>query len=210
MKKILLILLCIVMITITACGDSNNEDKSKDDSQVSESDRDNEKKNESVEVDKGLVNVTLTIPASMFEGQDVNQKAEEMKEEGIKEVTVNDDGSVILEMSKDKHKELVKEMKKMLVENFDEIKSSEEFQSIKDVKYDDDFKEITLEVDKVKYEQSFDGMAVWGMLITTGMYHIYDGVPADDVSFKINIKDADTGEVFNTVIYPDDLDNMNQ
>lgn len=210
MKKIIAILLCLVMITITACGNSSNDDTSKESNQEKEINEGNEESNENedLEVDKGLLNVTITLPASMFEGEDIDKEVEEIKEEGIKDVKVNDDGSMTVKMTKTKHKELVKEVKDTVLEYFEELKASEDTPSINDVKYDDNFKEVTLEVDKKKFEESFDSMAVFGVAMTTAMYHIYEGVPAEEVSFKINAKDSGTGEIFNTILYPDDLEDM--
>lgn len=210
MKKIIAILLCLVMITITACGNSSNDDTSKESNQEKEINEGNEESNENedLEVDKGLLNVTITLPASMFEGEDIDKEVEEIKEEGIKDVKVNDDGSMTVKMTKTKHKELVKEVKDTVLEYFEELKASEDTPSINDVKYDDNFKEVTLEVDKKKFEESFDSMAVFGVAMTTAMYHIYEGVPAEEVNFKINAKDSGTGEIFNTILYPDDLEDM--
>lgn len=40
----------------------------------------------SVEVDKGLFNVEGTLPASLFEGEDIDSAIKEAKAEGVKEV----------------------------------------------------------------------------------------------------------------------------
>ena len=60
-------------------------------------------------MDKGLLNVEVTLPASMFEGEDMDSSIAEAEKEGIK-VTRNDDGSATYKMSKGKHKEMMKEM----------------------------------------------------------------------------------------------------
>lgn len=99
-------------------------------------------------------------------------------------------------------------MKKEIEGQFEEYKSSDEFPSIQDIKYNNDFANMSLEVDQSKYEESLDGFAVLGMSLTTALYHIYDGVPAEDVEFKIDIKNADSGQVFDTILYPKDFEDM--
>ncbi len=45
-------------------------------------------------VDKGLLNVEVTVPASFLEGEDIDSVIAQAKEDGIKDVKKNDDGSV--------------------------------------------------------------------------------------------------------------------
>lgn len=91
MKKLLLLAL-MSSIFLTAC---NN-----DDSKAVEEVNDGSNKSEEIEVDKGLLNVEITLPASLFQGQDLNEVIEEAKAEGIKEVTQNSDRSLTYRFSK--------------------------------------------------------------------------------------------------------------
>lgn len=197
MKKLIAIL-CTTVFLLAGCGNSDKV-KAGDDTNTSTGG------NESVEVDKNLLDVTVKLPASMFEGEDINAKAEEMKQDGVKEATVNEDGSITIKMSKSKHKEMITEMKTSVIEYFEEMKTSENYASIKDIKYNDDFTKITLEVVKSDYENSMDAFATFGIGISSMMYNLYNGVENDKIQITIEEKDSETGEVFSTVIYPDDL-----
>lgn len=55
-------------------------------------------------MDKGLLNVEVTIPATLYKGQDIDSIISEAKNSGIKEVIKNDDGSLTYKMSKSEHK----------------------------------------------------------------------------------------------------------
>lgn len=196
--KRLIAILCTTVFLLVGCGNSSKVNGGEDTNTSAGN-------NESVEVDKNLLDVTLKLPASMFEGEDINVKAEEMKQDGFKDATVNEDGSITIKMSKSKHKEMITEMKTSIIESFEDIKTSGDFTSIKDIKYNDDFSKITLEVVQTEYEQSMDALATFTIGISAMMYNLYNGVEGDKIQVTIEAKDSETGEVFSTVIYPDDL-----
>jgi len=53
-----------------------------------------------VSVDKGLLDVEVTLPASFFDGQDIDKVIEKAKSDGVKEAKKNADGSVTYQISK--------------------------------------------------------------------------------------------------------------
>lgn len=91
MKKSLFII-STALLFLTACG--AEEDKKQSDNQ----------KEQSIEVDKGLLDVELTLPADFFEDQTPEEIEAAAKEKGVKEVKVNEDGTVYYKMSKSAHK----------------------------------------------------------------------------------------------------------
>jgi hypothetical protein len=132
------------------------------------------------------------------------------KEEGVEEATVNEDGSVTYQMSKAKHKEMLKEIKTGVEETVEETMTSEDYKSIKDITFNDSFTEFTVVVDKTLYENSFDGFAVFGLGITGAYYQIFNGIQAEEYKVTIDIKDETSKEVFETIIYPDDLEEVEE
>ena len=129
--KRLIAILCTTVFLLVGCGNSSKGNDGDDTNKSTGN-------NESVEVDKNLLDVTVTLPGSMFEGEDINAKVEDMKQDGVKEATVNEDGSITIKMSKSKHKEMIAEMKTTIIESFEDIRTSGNFTSIKDIKYNDD------------------------------------------------------------------------
>ncbi|MED4229396.1 hypothetical protein, partial [Neobacillus cucumis] len=158
----------------------------------------------SVQVDKGFLSVTLTLPASMFEGQNIDQVIADAQKKGIK-ATKNADGSVTYKMSKAQHKEMIQEMKKSVIETINDTKSGKDYSSIKDITYNDDFSEFTLIVNKSDYENSMDGFAVLGLGMSGMMYQLFTGVKPEDYKVTIDVKDEATQKVFDQVVYPDAL-----
>lgn len=165
-----------------------------------------EAEEQSIEVDKGIFSVEITLPASLFEGEDIDEVIAEAKEDGVSDVTVHDDGSLTYKMSKSKHNEMMREMKDDLIEYIEETKNSEDYRSIKDITYNKVFSEFTLVVDQEAFGNSFDGFAALGLGILGLYYQLFDGVAPDDYEVTVFIENANTGEVFDTIIYPDDLE----
>ena len=194
-------LFLVPLFILSACG---NDEKSKDKEDVSK----NDGETQSVEVDKGLLNVEITLPAAFIDEEEENHEKmiADAKADGVKDVIVNDDGSLTYKMSKAKHKEMLAEMETGLLETIDEIKDGEDFVSIKDVKYNKSFSEFTLVVDQEMFENSFDSFASMGIGMSAMFYQLFTGAGVDDLKVTIDIKDEESGEVIETVVYPDEFD----
>ena len=133
MKKILLFSFMMALSLLAACS-SDDKEVSSDNTQNGTKQEKNEE-NESISVDKGLFDVEVTLPSTFFEGEDIETIAKQAKEDGVGEVTQNEDGSITYKMTKSKHKEMMKEMEASVLESVDQITASEDFPSIKDVSY---------------------------------------------------------------------------
>lgn len=213
MKRIILVLASIVFIIgLNACG--KNEDNAQQDNNVKteENKAAKQEENGGIGVDENLLSVDITLPASFLELEemdvdDVIEKAE--KEEGIKEVVQNEDGSITYTISKAKHKELMKDLARDINEEIKEIKTDDDFVSIQDIEANDSFSKFTMKVNREKFENSLDGFAALGLALQGMLYQVFDGGDKDDIQVTIDITDADTGELIDTVIYPDDLEKSN-
>lgn len=202
MKKIILPLTLLMILILSAC--SSTEENAKQES-TSENSTEEKADNESIEVDKGLFDVEVTLPASLLEGGDINQVIEEVKADGVKEVIQNDDGSLTYKMSKSDHKKMLSEMEDKLNQKLEELKDSVDFPSIVDVKNNKSYTEFTLVVNKEKFENSLDGLVAFGLGLSGMYYQIFNGADLEKNKVTINIEDEVTGEVFNTTVYPDSL-----
>ena len=190
MKFFKLFFLLVLSIVLVACSSSEDEKET----------------TEKMDVDKGLVNVEVTMPAVFFEDTDMESLKEDAKVEGIKEVIVNEDGSVTYKMSKSQHKKMMKEMEETLIESIKEIESNEEYPSIKTVEYNKAFTEYTIVVNQEEYENSMDGFAIFGLAFQSMFYQLFNGVSEDDYKATFQLKDENTSNVFDTIVYPDDIE----
>jgi len=164
-----------------------------------------EEKGESIEVDKGVFSVEITLPASFFKGQDMNDIINEVEDDDIK-IILNEDGSVTYKMSKSKHNEFMAEVYNDQVEYIEEVKNSGDYKSVKDIIYNKTFSEITLIVDQEAFENSFDGFVTLGLGISSLYYQLFNGISPDKYKVTIYFKNVETGEIFGDVVYPDALE----
>ncbi len=162
--------------------------------------------NRSFSVDKGLLDVSITLPATFFEGDELDDIYSEAKQKGIKDIVVNRDGSVTYTMSRSTHNRIVKDLKEGFVEALEDMKTSDDLKSIHDIKYDNNLTRFTLIVDKEAFENSFDGFAIFGIGLMSMYYQIFNGVDVNKWGATIEMKDVSSGKVFNTVQYPGDLE----
>jgi hypothetical protein len=206
MKKLVVVLLLTLSTLLAAC--SSEGEVSEQATKKEQTDKEEKAKSEdegSVEVDKGLFNVEVTLPASMFEGDDIDSAIEKAKADGVKEVIKNDDGSVTYKMSKSDHKKMMNELETSIKESLEEMKTSGDFASIKDITHNKSFSEFTLEVDQATYENSMDAFAVFGLGISGAYYQLFNGAKEDNYKVKINVKDQASGEEFDQIVFPDDM-----
>ena len=157
---------------------------------------------EAIAVDKGLFSVEIRLPASFFEGEDIDSIASDYEDKDIK-ITKNSDGSVTYKMSKSKHNEFMKEMKGNLIEQIEEIKNSEDYKSVRDITYNKTFSEIILVVEQEAFENSFDGFVALILGMTSLYYQLFNGANPEDYKVTIYFKNEETGEIFGDVVYPD-------
>lgn len=220
MKQKIVSLLFASALILGACGEEttnteNDQEVNDNQEEVTKDTENDDTTDETVEVDKKLINVEITLPASFLELEgdeeiNIDEMKEEAKENGIKDVELNNDGSITYTMSKSKHRELLDEMQEGIEENIDEVVNSEDFPSIKDIKVNKKYDAYEITVDKENYENSFDGFGVLGVAFSSMYYQLFEGVNPTDYEVIIDMIDEETGEVFDTIVYPDALDEMNE
>lgn len=198
MKKWHIMMLISFAVFLTACN--GNETKNDKDSKETAETEDN------VEVDKGLLNVEVTLPSTLFEDTPEEEIISNAKTEGFKDVKVNEDGSVTYKMTKAEHEDLMKEMDTEIVATIKELKNSEDYPSIKEITYNDNFTEFDVTVSREQYENGFDGFAILTLAISGMYYGAFDGRKGEDLHVTFNLIDVATNEVFETSVYPDDLE----
>lgn len=190
--------------------EENTESITEETAETTEPEAVEETEQGSLEVDKGLFSVEVTLPAMFFEGEDMEVVIANAEAEGVGEATLNEDGSVTYKMSKSQHQEMMEELEASIDETKTAIVDSGDFPSIKGLEISNDYETYTLQVDREAFENSFDGVATLSIGIVGSYYQAFDGVDSEDMHVEIDLEDADTGEVFQTIVYPEALDEMGE
>lgn len=201
MKRFFITLLSILLFVGCSAKDTSetNEFEEKEMEKTEES---------GIEVDKGLFNVELTLPSSLFDEEELTEIEAQLKEDKKADVTQNEDGSLSVKMSKKEHKEMMSEIKEDFMETITNIIDDKEFASIHNITYNNDFTEINMVVDQEQFENSFDGFVTLNLGISSLFYQAFKGKDLEKEKVTILLEDSATNEIFQEIIYPDVLDEM--
>lgn len=159
-----------------------------------------------LEVDRGILTTTITIPADFIDDLD-STIAEAEANDDVVEYTVNDDGSITYVYESGAYKEKLSAMRSGFDTTVSEMLSSGSYKAITGIAGDDDLKNVDITVSSQQdYENSMDGFAMLGLYMYTGYYQVFCGA-SGNYSTTFHIIDASTGTEFSTVTYPDDIGN---
>lgn len=202
MKLTRFFIMLFVVMLLAACSDNNDQNQDTEESANEES---------GIEVDKGLLNVEITLPASLVGEEGMEDFEASVKETVDSDITLNDDGSVTVKMSKSDHKKMLEELKEEFVASVDSIIEDESFVTIQDITYNKDLTNIQMIVsDQESFENSFDGFATLSLGIGSLFYQAFDGKDLTKDKITIEIVDQSTNETIHEIIYPDVLDEMGE
>lgn len=166
-----------------------------------------------IEIGKSDKDVEIIIPVEFLSlwSDDENVKSIKLtdeiiasaKSQGFKTVEQLADGSLKYTITKSNYKKYMNDYRKTTAETINELYNGETFASVKKVDYNDDFSKMTVTVDKEKYKNSLDSLITLSLATAGRMYQMFDVDAPQKVA--IDIADSITGDVFDTIIYPDVL-----
>lgn len=126
-----------------------------------------------VEVENGILTVSITIPAELV-GEITQEELDEGNGTNYVSAVINDDGSVTYKMTKAQHKEMLASLVKGFDEGIQEMVDDNENYSIASVTYNEDFTvfDVTMDGNELGLGDSFSVMAFY---MYGGMYGIFTG-----------------------------------
>ena len=188
MKRIISFALStVICLSLVGCGGSSNDTQQniEEDSKSEET--------QSIEVDEGLLNVEITVPPDFLEEGTTQENLDETaKEEGIKSITLNDDGSATYIMSKSKHDEMMAGIRESIDESMAEMIDPETYPTFVEVTSNDDYTHFTVKLSSNEVGLS-ESISVLGFYMLGGLYNAFNGTPVDDVT--VSFVNADTGDI---------------
>ena len=186
------VFICIMMlIAFTGCSNSNS---------TTSEPSPTEETGSQVEVDKGLLNVEITIGADMLEtfdetAEEFKASLEENEEVDFKDVTINEDGSVTFKMSKSDHNKMMDEMLKSIDSSIAEItQNKEDYPNVIDITHDKDLLNWKIKMSSTEKTIS-ESFLCFGLAIQSVFYHGFNGDKQADV--VVDYVDED-GNIFDT------------
>ena len=210
MKRLLAAILVLAMVlSLCACGEQKTTSQNEQPPAESMADTTDNSESTAIEVDEGLLNVEVTLPASFFEDESEEEIKAAAEENGFSKCTINEDGSVTYKMTKAKHKEMLAEMKSDLDESIAAMINGEEaVESFQKIEYADDFSKFDVYVDRAKYT-AFDSLYVLAFYISGAYYQAFEGKDMNDIDVVVNFIDEATNEIFESSSYRNLVDNAN-
>jgi len=202
MKRLVSAFLCLSIIGgIASCSKETTITKSNDEVTTTTTAQDTEETVSDdeisaigdIDVDEGLLSVTVTIPADIV-GEDESQETVDktVADKGYISGTYNADGSVTYVMTKAKHKEALKELSESLDKSLQEIVDSEDYPNIVEIAHNEDYTDFTIRYkgDEVGFGDSFTILVYY---YAGAFYGVFSGNKADNV--HVAFVNADTGAV---------------
>ncbi len=202
-KRVLLVIMSMIMMTsmFAGCGKETGESQSAEIEKPTETAAEAETSDDGMEqieavgdvdVDKGLFNVTLTVPKE-FAGETTQEKLDEtVKEKGYKSATLNSDGSVTYVMTKAQHKEMLTGIRESIDQSLAEMVGSSDYPNITNVEHNDNYTSFTITTKNAEPDTS-ESFSVMTLYMYGGMYGIFSGEKVDNV--HVDFKNADSGEI---------------
>lgn len=205
MKKRAIVLLLSATLIVSSCGSSNSqqidtndsndsviEEEILDEVQEDISDASESEPSGGVEVDEGLFDVELTVPADFISESTQEELDIVCEENGFKSIILNEDGSATYTMTKKQHKELMDGYRKDINNNLNEMIGSEEYPNITNIEANDNFTEFTVTTKNAELDMA-ESFSVLAFYMAGGMYNAFSGEEVENIS--VTFVNADTGDV---------------
>jgi len=149
----------------------------------------------------------VVIPQTFFSEAELEEIMAELEVDDEAEVTINEDGDLVYEMPKDEYDDMMEELAEGIDEMIEDVLSDETITAVQSIEVNSDYDTYEITVDRVVFEESLQGMFILGLGISGLIYQTFDNT-TDEQSVTFNYIDEATGEVYDTVVYPDALEEM--
>lgn len=151
----------------------------------------------------GDAGVKITLPAEIM-GEMTQEDLDEAVADGeFLSAVVNEDGTVTCEMSKSKHKELMKAVAAEIDKALEDMVGSAEYPNVTKVEHEDDYSHFTVTTKSTELDLA-ESISVLAFYMYGGMYGACNG--DTDMVIGVDFVNADTGETIESF----SSDQMNQ
>lgn len=147
-----------------------------------------------INVDDGIFDVKLTIPAE-YVGEATQEDLDKDAAEYGYKVIKNDDGTATYTMTKSQHKKILKDLADSINDSFSEYINTEDYPNITNIEANKNFTSFTITTKSTELDmaESFLPMAFY---IQGGLYSVFSGENISNV--HVDYVNADTGEIISS------------
>jgi hypothetical protein len=159
-----------------------------------------------IEVNQGIYNVTVTIP-NLLDGMEMTQEEVDaaVEEEGWVSGRLNEDGSTTYVIPSDLYEQYLDEMRISVQESVDEL-IADEPAIYKEISFNGGVTKFDVVVDRYEFENAFVSIATFSLGLQGSFFQFFSGVQEENMKVTINYIDEENGEVFQSDVWPDDLE----
>ena len=161
-----------------------------------------------MEVDQGLLSVDVTVPAALFQGEDMENfdAGDYAQRNGFTKAVKNSDGSVTVTIPKSSYNKMLSDMADAYDNSFLLMQGAADTPYIKSITRSDNFSTIIIGVDREVYEEVQFDLSPFVTGMSGMMYQTFAG---GDLHVEVVVKDDATGEMISSTVYPDALETQN-
>ncbi len=144
-----------------------------------------------INVEKGIFDIELTIPAE-YVGETTQEELDKDAAEYGYKVTLNSDGTATYKMTKSQHEKILEDMAESFNQELDKMIGSEEYPNFTKIESNDNFTEfkVTTKSTELDMNESFSVIAFY---MYGGLYGTFSGKDADNVS--VTFINEESGEI---------------
>lgn len=150
--------------------------------------------------------IQITLPSALFADKDVEEIIKgSVREDGLEEIVQGENGSLTLTMTAEVREGLLEEAEEKLKEKIAVIRDKRRHPYVVSISYDSSYKDYYL---IVQQEQSNRALVTASELFMLAVYYQLISASAEIGAVSILIEDAESGSLFETIDYPDDLSRL--
>ena len=203
MKKYSLIAAVASAILLTGCFHKSNESKQSNEQNpnlnseqtVEHSDNKSSLKEEEI--------TQITMPIEQYEEMTKEEITTLLQEDGAKNILFSEQNTVVYEVPKKQYDEKKNTLQRELKDMINAVQQKNQYPSIQSVQVSKDYTNYQLTVDKEKFENSFDSLAVLSLVMSTLYYFSYIGDSA--ATIKVDYININSNETYKSQTYPEQV-----
>lgn len=143
----------------------------------------------------------ITMPIEQYEELSKDEITAILQEDGAKNIQFSEENTVVYDVPKKQYDEKKNALQSELKEMISAVLQKDQYPSIQSVQVNKDYTHYQMIVDKEKFENSFDSLAVLSLVMSTLYYFSYIG--DSSATIQVEYIDLNSNEIYKSQTYPE-------